>query len=63
MLAHHKLAEQVEHYKTNVNGGHFTLKPTISVNNPLQKQLTHEGWAFLYCHVADLADFSGSSEG
>ena len=28
MLAIQKLAEQVEHYKTNLNGGHFTLKPT-----------------------------------
>ena len=41
MLTLHKLAEQVEHYKTNLNGGHFTLKPTITVNNPLQTQLTH----------------------
>ena len=40
MAALYKLADQVEHYKTNRNGGHFTLKPTITVNNPLQKQLT-----------------------
>ena len=30
----------VEHYKTILNGGQFTLKPTITVNNPLQKQRT-----------------------
>ena len=32
MVAPYKLAEQVEHYKTNLNGEHFTLKPTITVN-------------------------------
>ena len=41
MVARYKLAEQVEHYKTNLNGGHFTLKPTITVNNPLLEQPTH----------------------
>ena len=30
MVALHKLAEQVELYKTNLNGGHFTLKRTIT---------------------------------
>ena len=39
MVALYKLAEQVEQYKTNLNGGHFTLKRTMTVNNPLQ-QLT-----------------------
>ena len=32
MLALYKLAEQIELYKTNLDGGHFTLKRTNTVN-------------------------------
>ena len=31
MVALYKLAEQVEHYKTNLNCGHFTIKSTIKL--------------------------------
>ena len=28
MIALYTLAEKIEHYKTNLIGGHFTFKPT-----------------------------------
>ena len=63
MVALHTLAEQVEHYKTNLNAGHYIKTNHHSLQPSAKTAHSCEGWSFTNCHVADLADFSSSSEG